>query len=213
MRFANILQLLAIITLFTLTNVEYQQSKNAIVRELKYLRVQKSFQNRQSFEEEYGSNWKQVIKDKIEENKQLLNSVWDVAMTKIAVCCVMLLVSLIHIIRYFYIYYDDEDTNSEISLRYDLFTWTLNASFFSITAGWAYYFNQSNSLVAIAYLLALGSITIALDFVTKYLWNKQQSTFSGLRFFQYTLAILLYFQLMSIPILAGIIASPYLKPH
>lgn len=118
MRFANILQLLAIITLFTLTNVEYQQSKNAIVRELKYLRVQKSFQNRQSFEEEYGPNWKQVIKDKIEENKQLLSSVWDTAMKKIAFCCMMLLVSLIHIIRCFYIYYDD----AEISLQYDLFT-------------------------------------------------------------------------------------------
>src|SRR3954466_6970878 len=82
MRTGNLMLLLALLVLSSLTYMDYSRAQTEIKAELHYLRVQKSLQNRQSFEKEYGPGWKQEIRCRMNENKALLVKQRDIAMYK-----------------------------------------------------------------------------------------------------------------------------------
>jgi hypothetical protein len=216
MRLGNLLHFFVIIVLLRFINVEYQHSKNVIERELQYLRVQKSYQNRQSFESEYGPNWKQVIVQKTEENKQLLITLWNTTMYKILGVCVLLAISVIHIIRYFYIHYDDDNEWGTIT-RYDLQTWLINFCFLWIITGWCWVINQSVPIIIIGYVFALLSLTYSVELLSRDIWKKQLAKFTFLRFSQYFLGILLYLHLVGTYITGVFFLSTYIAsfriPH
>jgi hypothetical protein len=160
MRYGNLLQLLAIIALFTLTIFQYNTAKQHTDEVIQRLRLQKSLVNRQSFEEEYGPNYKVVIKEEMERNKQLLTTHWNMMMFKVIGIVVLVLISLLHFIKYFYLDYGDDE---RLTLRqYDAFTWFINYAFFAVTAGWIAYFGKQIIPAVITYLAGILWAVISL---------------------------------------------------
>lgn len=196
MRYGNLLQLLAIITLFALSIFEYRQSKAHTEEVIYRLRVQKSFSNRQSFESEYGKDYKKVIKEKMEENKQLLLTHWNHMMYKILVVIVLTLISVFHFIKFFYL---DADADQEtlIMHRYDASTWFLNFLFFAFVSAWYAYFSKGYEGAALGFLLGLLCAVKSLSYISGIIQKLQIKKLVPIRIAEIGMAALIYIHLIS----------------
>jgi hypothetical protein len=195
MRYGNLLQLLAIITLFALTIFEYQRAKNHTEEIIYRLKVQKSFSGRQSFASEYGPDYKKVIPAKIEENRQHLLTLWNEMMYKFLAVIVLTLISVFHFIRYFYIWNTDEDERLRLH-QYDASTWFLNFLFFAFVSLWYAYFSGGSAGATIGYILGILCATKCLWHVSVVVQSRQIKKLKGIRIVEIGIATLIYFHLI-----------------
>jgi hypothetical protein len=195
MRYGNLFQLLAIITLFSLTIFDYRQSKDHVQEVIYRLRVQKSFSNRQSFEYEYGKDYKKVIKEKIEENNKLLLTLWNHMMYKFLVVIILALISIFHFIKYFYVDYDVDHEHLPMN-RYDAYTWFLNFLFFAFVSVWYAYFSKGYEGAGIGYVLGILCATKCLWHISKMIQMLKIRKLTGLRLAEIGIATLIYFHLI-----------------
>jgi hypothetical protein len=200
MRLGNFLQVIAILTLAVLSAFEYRTSTERTENEIYQLRVMKSFSSRKSFANEFGPDYKNVIKQKIVEEQQQLFTHRTHLMYKVIFIIVLALVSIYHFMRYFQIDYDLEH-ESLPDERYDASTWFLNFLFFAIVSVWYAYFSGGEEVSLIGYILGILCATKCLWHVSKVIRILRIRKLTGIRLAEIGLASLIYFHLIGFVIL------------
>lgn len=197
MNLGNLLQALALMALCIFTHSEYQNRRTLLENNIQALRVQKSFSGRQSFEYLYGPDWKNVIKQKLQENKDELAVNWNSTTKKIILILVLGCISAFHFIRYFYIDFEEDETYLREHYKYDAATWFINFIFFAITAAWALYFTRSIPLFSLGYVIAIFSLMGSLACITRLVEQKKPATFNRVKVMQLTVSVILYFHIIA----------------
>ncbi len=195
MKYENLLQVLAILTLSVLTAFEYRTSKENTEAKLYQLRVDKSFMNRHDFTDEYGPDYKNTIKQEIEKHTLILQTHWSHMQYKYVVIMVLALISVFHFIRYFYVPYDTEFEHVPM-VKYDAATWFLNFLFFAFVSLWYAYFSNGYAGAIIGYVLGLLCATKCLWHISTVIQALKIKKLTGLRVAEIGIGILIYFHLV-----------------
>jgi len=201
MRPGNLLQLFAIITLFTLTIVQYNRAKTRTDDEIYRLRVQKSLMNRQSFAYEYGSDYKKDIRKRLEEERAKLGTVWTEMMFKCIAVIVLALFAVFHFIRYFYIEFEEGQEKLRL-YQYDAFTWFFNYAFFAIVAFWFGWFSNDPLTGWIIYAFGVVWALVSLWYISTIVQAKKIKKLVTIRVFETLLGSFIFFQSLGLIITA-----------
>lgn len=200
MRIANFLQVFAILTLVVLSTFEYRRSVENSENEIYQLRVIKSRSSRKSYAHQFGPDYKNVIKQMMEDEQQKMLTHRTHLMYKIIFIIVLGLVTVFHFVRYFHIDYDLEHEHLPEE-RYDALTWFINFIFFAIVSLWYAYFSGGYEVSIAGYILGILCATKCLWHLSKVIRTLNIKKLTGIRVAEIALSTLIYFHLIGFVII------------
>lgn len=196
MNWGSIFQLFVLFVLALSTQAEYKGEEEYINQELHYLRVQKSYQQIATFEKEYGPNWKQVIRNKTEEFKQMKLTNWNHMVYKSLFLVMLFMFSVFFAIRYFYLNAELEQDDEVVKLKYNTVGWSINFLYLLLGAGWLYYFSNNTDGAIVLYGLGIVNLMLAIFDLSK-MYQLKKAVKGYARAIMLIISAILYYHLIA----------------